>query len=250
MFPAVRVVRLGRQRGFCVAVNRGLESAAGEIVEVLNDDTIVTQGWAEAALRHFDDPEIVAVAPLVLQWPITGRGIRIDSAGDSYHPGGFARKIGNGRRLATASLRAGSVAAVSAAAAFYRHSRLRAVGYFDESFKSYFEDVDLSLRLTHAGGQIVYDDGSVVWHRVGSSHGRPRRQLLEQQSCNEERVFWRNLPSRQRAWTLMQHLGVLAGKSLLRWEEGQLLPFVMGRLRAVQWLPADLRHRINRRQTP
>jgi GT2 family glycosyltransferase len=66
-FPAVRVVRLPERRGFSAAANAGIHAATAPIVELLNDDTQVTAGWAEAALQHFHDPHVAAVAPLVLQ---------------------------------------------------------------------------------------------------------------------------------------------------------------------------------------
>ncbi len=42
-------VRLPRRRGFCVAANTGIAAAGGAVIELLNDDTQVTQGWAESA---------------------------------------------------------------------------------------------------------------------------------------------------------------------------------------------------------
>jgi hypothetical protein len=56
---------------------------------------------------------------------------------------------------------------------------------------------------------------------------------LERQSCNEERVFWRNVRGQQLVRALPRHAIVLAGKALRRWQEGTLLPWLMGRLRAI-----------------
>ena len=64
---SVRVLRLPRQRGFCAAVNAGIRAAHNPIVELLNDDTEVSAGWADSALKHFADPQVAAVAPLVLR---------------------------------------------------------------------------------------------------------------------------------------------------------------------------------------
>src|SRR5205807_6851472 len=93
-FPLVRCLRLRRRGGFCVAANAGIVAARGDVVELLNDDTEVQPGWADAALRHFADPAVGAVAPLVLCWPDGGR---VDSAGDRYYLGGVAGKRGHGR---------------------------------------------------------------------------------------------------------------------------------------------------------
>ena len=66
-FREVRVVRLAKSAGFCVAAESRHPRSGGEIIELLNDDTIVTPGWAEAALAMFASSNVGAVAPLVLQ---------------------------------------------------------------------------------------------------------------------------------------------------------------------------------------
>jgi GT2 family glycosyltransferase len=115
----------------------------------------------------------------------------------------------------------------SATAAFYRRDALLRAGGFPPDFGAYFEDVDLSFRLRRLGCDIWFEPASVVWHRGSASYGRrPGRRVLERQSCNEERVFWRN-PA------------VLVGKALRRLEEGTFGPWCSGRLRA---LVLGLRH--------
>jgi GT2 family glycosyltransferase len=255
-FPGVKVVRRLRAGGFCVAANAGIAVASAPVVELLNDDAEVTEDWASAALTWFADERIAAVAPLVLQNDSARRerGLPplIDTAGDEYDFGGFAVKRGHGleyRRgeedTSTPSpllpftpspllFRAGLVWGVSAAAAFYRRDALIQAGGFPEHFGAYFEDVDLSFRLRRLGFEIVYEPRAVVWHCVSGSYGRtPSRRTLERQSCNEERVFWRNVRGRQLVRSLPRHAAVLAGKALKRWQEGTLLPWLLGRLRAV-----------------
>jgi len=225
-FPGIRVVRLPKRSGFCVAANAGVQVANGEIVELLNDDAEVTANWAEAALRWFADPAIAAVSPLVLQQGTAGM---IDTAGDEYDRGGFARKRGHGQQWSDGLYPAGPVWGVSGAAGFYRRSSFLEVGGFPESFGAYFEDVDLAFRLQRAGHRAWFEPNSVVHHRVSASYGkRPSRRTLVQQSCNEERVFWRNGSSRN----VPRHLAVLAGKFLRRLEEGEAAPWVTGRVQA------------------
>ena len=264
-FPFVRSIRLLRQSGFCVAANTGVRAATGEVVELLNDDTEATPGWADAALAHFRDPRIVAVAPLVLQLDpdrlAAGLPPLIDSAGDEYDPGGFARKRWHGHAVGTrepaasgrvadslresereslserathpgGTLAAGPVWGVSATAGFYRRSAVLAAGLFPEHFGAYFEDVDLSHRLRKLG-TVWFEPQSVVWHRVSASYGRrPSDRVLAQQSCNEERVFWRNVRGWELLWHLPRHVAVLAGKGVRRLTEGRLVPWAVGRLRA------------------
>lgn len=245
-FPGVRCLRLARQSGFCVASNTGVKAVQGEIIELLNDDTEVTAGWVESALAHFADPQVGAVAPLVLQdTEHPGATPLIDSAGDCYHIGGIARKRGHGHLLGPDHLQACLVFGASASSAFYRRRAILEVGSFPESFGAYFEDVDLSFRLNWAGYRVIYEPSSRVWHKVGSSHGCTDRRLLEQKSRNEERVFWRNMPVRLLWRALPLHLAVLAAKALRRWQRGDLLPFVLGRLSLLSEVNELLQHRRN-----
>jgi GT2 family glycosyltransferase len=240
-FPAARLIRLSRRSGFARAANSGIHNTQGEIVELLNDDAEVTAGWATHALGWFADPSVAAVAPLVLTGP---DGLQVDSAGDRYYLGGVAGKRGHGQPVNPAYLEPKPVFGASASSAFYRRSALEKVGLFPESFGSYFEDVDLAFRLQRAGFRTMFAPQSRVLHRVSASFGRkPGRKLLEQQSRNEERVFWRNLPAPWLWRAVPHHLAVLAGKAWRRWQDGTLTPFLCGRLRLLGELHSICRHR-------
>jgi GT2 family glycosyltransferase len=239
-FPGVGLLRLARRRGFCAAVNAGLRAVGGDVVELLNDDTEVAAGWAEAALSWFRDPAVGAVAPLALWGP---DGLRIDSAGDRYFVGGIAGKRHHGDSAETAPARACPVFGASASSAFYRREALLQIGAFPEYFGAYFEDVDVAFRLQRAGFTTMYEPRARVLHRVSASHGRPRRRLLEQQSCNEERVFWRNVPALDWPRALPWHVAVVAAKALRRSCEGTLTPFLCGRLRVLTEMVELIRHR-------
>jgi GT2 family glycosyltransferase len=245
-FEDLRPIRLPRRQGFCIAANTGIRAAGGDMVELLNDDTEVTAGWAEAALAAFAAPTVAAVAPLVLcrQGPeANGHPPLVDSAGDRYYVGGVAGKRGHRQRLGPEHLVPRSVFGASASSAFFRRLPLLDVGAFPESFGAYFEDVDLAFRLRRAGYEVRFAPASRVYHHVSASYGPPARRLLEQQSRNEERVFWRNLPTAALVRALPRHAAVLAGKAFRRWQEGQFLPFLCGRLRLLGELPDLARHR-------
>ena len=243
-FPGTTVVRFRRRRGFCAAANAGIRAARSPIIELLNDDTEVTSGWAEPALLRFRDPQVAAVAPLVLHYPEKeSQPLTIDSAGDRYYLGGVAGKRGHGQFLGPDYLQPCRVFGASASSAFYRREALLGVGAFAENFGAYFEDIDLAFRLNRAGYKTVYEPASRVFHRGSASHGLPRRRLLEQQSHNEERVFWRNFPACALARALPRHLAVLVAKAWRRWHEGNLTPFLCGRLRLLAEGPALIRHR-------
>jgi GT2 family glycosyltransferase len=255
-FTGVRTIRRNHRRGFCAAINAGIRAVQASIVELLNDDTEVTTGWAESALARFLDPTVAAVAPLVFCKAPAGADTSqtcpagssekkplVDSAGDRYYIGGIAGKRGHRKPLDSMNLRPRRVFGASASSGFFRRDCLLEVGGFPESFGAYFEDVDLAFRLHWAGYQVLFEPASQVYHHVSASYGSPGRRLLEQQSRNEERVFWRNLPNRDLIRALPYHFAVLAAKARRRWERGELLPFVCGRLAILGEMSVLRRHR-------
>ena len=242
-FDKVRVLRMHSRQGFCVSANAGVRAATSEFVELLNDDTQVTAGWAEAALAALARPGVAAVAPLVLIGPDPAGDPIVDSAGDRYFVGGIAGKRGHGETLRADHLKSRLVFGASGSSAFYRRSAFLAVGAFPESFTEYFEDVDLAFRLHRAGWQIYFEPASRVWHRVSSSYGKPSGDLLQRQSRNEERVFWRNLPRGVLLRALPMHLAVVAAKGWRRLCEGTLLPFLRGKLSLLNEIPELCRDR-------
>src|SRR5262249_52648177 len=88
-----------------------------------------------------------------------------------------------------------------------------------------------AFRIHRAGYRVKFEPKAQVWHRVSASYGKPCRRVLEQQSLNEERVFWRNLGGQALRAALPRHLAVLFAKAWLRCGSGGLAPFVCGRLR-------------------
>ena len=71
-------------------------------------------------------------------------------------------------------------------------------GGFDEGFRMYAEDVDLSLRIRSLGMSINYVPSSRIWHKVSASlQGSPLRKLAKK-SFGALRLF-----RKHRAWSGM-----------------------------------------------
>lgn len=58
-FVDCRVIRNEENKGFPVAVNQGIREANGDIIILLNNDTIVTPGWADRLLMWLDEYDII-----------------------------------------------------------------------------------------------------------------------------------------------------------------------------------------------
>jgi len=80
---------------------------------------------------------------------------------------------------------------------FVRTTVLEKIGYFDESYYLYLEDVDLSLRMQSAGMKTVFCPDSVVWHVNASSSGGPGSSLQQYYQTRNRLLFgMKNAPLR------------------------------------------------------
>ncbi len=233
-YPWVQVVSRKTNGGFCAAANGGIAAARGTFIQLLNNDAEVTPGWAEAGLRPFDDPSVGSVAPLVL---VRSDPSRVDSAGDGYAFFGWPFKRGHGEPAENWSRHpADEVLGASGSSAIYRADVLKRLGGFDESFGSYYEDVDLAFRLRWAGYRCVFEPSCRVLHDVSATYDHGSPKLHRRMSRNAELIFWRNLPPWWIAAALVPHLVFLLAQLAWKSRHGRSTPFLRGKLDALRLL--------------
>jgi GT2 family glycosyltransferase len=235
-YPRVRSVRLEQNSGFCAAANAGIEAARGHFIQLLNNDTEVSQGWLQAGLAPFADPMAGSVAPLVL---VRSDPSRVDSAGDAYTLGGWPTKRGHGQPADRwMSRRIDEVFAASGSSAFYRAEAIRRVGGFDPSLGSYYEDIDLGFRLRWAGYRCFFNPRCKVLHEISATYNHARPALQRRLARNAELVFWSNMPAGRLPGALLAHAGLLLAQAGWRMARLNFLPFFLGKLDAARSLPA------------
>lgn len=180
--PGVEVVATDGELGFAAANLAGLGAApAADFVALVNDDAIVGDGWAAALLAELDAyPQCAATQGVVLTMDeATMDGLRTDRPGATVDGAGLAWngwwqavQIGHGEPAERLPAESVEVFGVSATAAMYRRSALDAVGpLFDVALGSYYEDVDLALRLRAAGWTARLVPAARARH-AGSTTGR------------------------------------------------------------------------------
>jgi GT2 family glycosyltransferase len=240
-YPQVTAVRLETNQGFCGVVNAGLRHVTGEVVELLNNDTEVFPGWADACLAHFADPTVGSVAPLVTR---LGAPDVIDSSGQGYHICGWAFDRGHGRPVQVRDLIGGEVFGPSGSCGFYRTSAVRQLGGLWPVYGFYFEDTDLAFRLGWAGWRNLYEPTSRVGHLGSATTGGPHSdRTVRLLARNEEIVHWANVPGRDLLLGLAPHLAFLLVRLVRSFYRGQAGPFLLGKLDFVRNCPAIVRRR-------
>jgi hypothetical protein len=181
-FPNVRVLELGRNLGFGAANGRGVEAARGEMIALLNSDTVVEPGWLAVLLRTLEADPTIAAACSTLRL--------LDRPGLLNARGGGMSRLGYGfdRDYLFPADPSGlgpepelrEVLFPTAAAMLMRRADFLAIGGFDPAMFMYHEDVDLGWRLWLSGRRVVACRDSIVGHALGGGSPAQAGQVWKQ----------------------------------------------------------------------
>lgn len=219
------------------SLEAGLRLCRGEVLHVLAAGAEVAEGWTSAALDHFHDNRVAAVAPLVLQ--SRDEEDVVCSVGVEYGVGGSRRRRGCGRSAEEFS-RNTDVLGPTLVAAFYRRDVLLSLpSPFDSSVTDGLLDVDLALQIKAAGYRSVYEPRSVAYR----SEAVVREASPLASGRGAERLFWRNAQSIGWVRSLAMHGFAVAGELLARRSLGDKLLRLAGRGIGCCDLIAFSRHR-------
>jgi GT2 family glycosyltransferase len=158
--PAVKVVTMGRNRGFAGGANVGAAAATGDLLVILNPDAMPLPGWGKAIRR----PWLEGRGWSAWQGLVAGAdGTKINSARNPIH---FTGIVWSGMHDEPIEKAPGpcEVTSLSGACLAVPLEVWRRVGGFAERFFMYHEDVDLALRLRLAGETPGIEPTAVVAH--------------------------------------------------------------------------------------
>ena len=168
--PRAILIRNHANEGFCRGNNIALKRSRGLHILCLNADAILEPDFLERALPAFEeDPAVGMVAGKVLRFD----GITLDSAGQMLTR---ARRIldrGYGEPDAGLYDQPAEVFSVCGAVALYRRTMIEEVSeaseFFDESFVSFGEDMDVAWRARRAGWRAAYVPSARARHYRGGT---------------------------------------------------------------------------------
>jgi GT2 family glycosyltransferase len=188
-FPWVLAVDGGTNLGFAEGCNRGIESASGAWVAVLNNDAVAAPDWIFHLRRAAAEggPRLGMVQARIL---FKQRPTMINSTGVLIYWHGMF--IDRDYDAPVSEHEASTdVFCVSAGAALYRRAMLDELrlesGFFDRTFFMYFEDVDLGWRARLAGYSAVYEPKATVYHAFHGSSQRRGAHFVRLQ-CGKNRL--------------------------------------------------------------
>ncbi|MDR2893621.1 MAG: glycosyltransferase family 2 protein [Deltaproteobacteria bacterium] len=191
-------IRYEENRNYGPACNAGAQRAAAPLLFFLNNDTLLTPGWAAPLLAALGagsandalatDDSLGAVGPLLLYDDNTVQhlGVALDTSGLTHLYRGFPADhplVGKKRRLQ----------ALTAAALLMPRELFWACGCFHEGYRNGFEDLELCVRIRQQGKKLACVPASRVYHLESQTPGRKDSEkenaLLFHSRCGKELYY-------------------------------------------------------------
>lgn len=171
-----RIVLQTRNLGFGGGVNMGLRIAKGDYLAVLNNDLILTQGWARGLRRQLEcNPKFGIICPTTNN---IGNEAQVWLPGESVDEVLLAAKL---RTLKHAGQNIPLWVAAFFCVMMPRYV-YQTVGELDEAFfPGYYEDDDYCYRVRAAGFEIACAEDVFAYHELSASFnadGAAKREAL------------------------------------------------------------------------
>lgn len=188
--PNLTYLRSERNLGFGAGNNQAAQTAVGENLVFLNNDTEVQAGWlAPLVERMCADADVGAVGSMLV-YPdgrLQEAGAIVFRDGSAWNVGKFDDPDDPRYNLAR------QVDYCSGAALAVRASVFRQLNGFDPLFDpAYYEDADLCFRLRQAGYSVWYEPRSRVVHHEGGTAGTDvARGFKRYQDINRQKFIRR-----------------------------------------------------------
>jgi GT2 family glycosyltransferase len=175
-WSGVRIVEMGRNAGFAAANNAGIRAGTGELILLLNSDTIVPPGAIDALAARMTEAGAAVAGPRL----VDGEGRAEWSFGPMLTPMNELRRMA-GRALyarrapvVTAAIERRSRREswpdwVSGACLLTRRAVAERAGLLDERYFMYEEDVDFCAAVRAQGGRVLFTPAAEVIHLRGRS---------------------------------------------------------------------------------
>ena len=191
-YPSITLIKNNENLGFAAAVNIGIKVSKSDFVALLNNDTEVDTKWLGNlySVVSKDDKIFSASSKMIRFYE---RDI-IDDAGDQYNLLGWAYKRGDGASVDKFNKNK-VVFSTCAGAGLYRRKVFEEIGYFDENFFAYLEDIDVSFRGNIHGYKNVYVNDAIVYHMVSATSGSRHNEFkVKLASRNSIYLIRKNMP--------------------------------------------------------
>ncbi len=175
LYPDVRVIVSGVNRGFAGGNNIGVRASEGEYLFFINNDAVLTEGALETMLNTFTEhPDAGIVCPLICYYPENEGVDIIQYAGATdVNPFTGRNKILGERVKDQRQYR-------QSKPTFYAHGAgmlvprkiIEEVGSMSEDYFLYYEELDWCERIRKSGYSVIIQPNAKIYHKESMSVGQ------------------------------------------------------------------------------
>jgi GT2 family glycosyltransferase len=187
--PDAKIVENGANLGFPGACNTGAAQASGDLLVLLNPDTIVAPGWGEGIRRPLAEGRGWAAWQALVTMD---GGTRVNTDGGVVHYTGIAWAGDMGEPVDVAPAAPHEVGFASGACLALPLATWRRIGGMPAHFFLYCDDVDIAMTLRLEGGLIGIEPSARVDHEYEFSRRGVKWRMLER---NRWATVLRNYPT-------------------------------------------------------
>ena len=202
-WPKTIIVNNNTNSGFAEGNNLGLKHAKGELIYLLNNDTMLEKSCVEELVAFINgNKKIASVQSKMIQ---LNNNKKLDVVGSYWTSTGFLYHYGAGgdasKKMYNTPL---PVYSNKGASMMLRRSVVDKVGLFDSDFWCYYEEGDLCARFWLAGYECWYCPEAVMYHAGGGTSitfandyiqfHNFKNKLLSFLKCFENETLFKVLP--------------------------------------------------------
>jgi exopolysaccharide biosynthesis polyprenyl glycosylphosphotransferase len=193
-FPEIEIIKNEKNVGFAAACNQGIRASQSRYVLLLNPDALLLNDKLVDWFRYMDEhPEVGISGPKVFD-DESKQSVQLSCRGfPSYLNTLFSRyspltRLFPQNRYSRQFLMTDfdhthirSVDWVSGCCMLLRREMIEQIGFLDEVFRFFFDDVDICQRAHRAGWQVLYHPTSLeIAHYVGSIKAQVPLKMIVQ----------------------------------------------------------------------
>lgn len=224
-FPWVTLIENTTNKGFGRATNQAAQNAHGEMLMLLNPDTVLHEGTLQGMLNFLAFwPQVGAVGPRILnpdgslQVSCSPRPTLLREAWRLFHIDDL-HPLSRYPQKRLEAHEPQNVDVLLGACILLRHIVAEQTGMFDEQFFVYSEEVDLCLRIQKAGWEIFWLPEVEVTHYGGQSTRQAADQMFLELYRNKVKYFRKH----GGPGSVVVYKSILYCAALARWLSGAIL---------------------------
>ena len=171
-YPYIKTIRSDQNLGFAGGNNLGIKSSKGKYLYLINNDTVCKDFNPEALINRLEASPIIGMVSPKIRFAWDNNPIQF--AG--YTPLSTItvrnRAIGFGEEDKGQYDTPHQTPYAHGAAMMLKREVVNKVGLMPECYFLYYEELDWSMMINHAGYEIWYEPASTIYHKESQSTGQ------------------------------------------------------------------------------